>query len=175
MKPNILFYKLAILLLVISFSLPNYGQYGQRRRMFTGRNQTQNGQGKKDFKEKIETQKIAYITNALALTPAEAQQFWPIYNEFSDKNEELQKSFRKNNIEEKDVNPETISDKEALDMADNQIIHAQQLLDLRKKYHIEFKKVLPAKKLLKLYQAERDFKKFLLKEIKERRDDRIKR
>ena len=127
------------------------------------------------LKEKIEAQKIAYITNALDLTSAEAQQFWPVYNEFSDKNEELLKAFRKNNIEDKNVNTETISDKEALEMADAQIIQAQKLLDLRKKYHIEFKKVLPPKKLLKLYQAERDFKKFLLKEIKERRIDRIRR
>jgi len=157
MKTNKLIYKLAILLLVSSFSMPNYAQ---------------NGQKKKVLKDKIEAQKIAYITNALSLTAAEAQQFWPIYNEFSDKNEELVKAFRKNNIEDKEVNPETISDKEALEIADGQIIQAQQILDLRKKYHIEFKKVLPPKKLLKLYQAERDFKKFLLKEIKDRREDR---
>ena len=75
-------------------------------------------------------------------------------------------------MEDKVTNPETISDKEALEMADGQIIQAQQILDLRKKYHIEFKKVLPPKKLLKLYQAEKEFKKFLLKEIKERREDR---
>jgi len=160
MKTKNLIYKSAILLIVILLSLPNYAQNGQRKKL---------------LKEKIEAQKIAYITNALSLTSGEAQQFWPVYNEFSDKNEELLKAFRKNNIEDRDVNPETISDKEALEMADGQIIQAQQILDLRKKYHIEFKKVLPPKKLLKLYQAERDFKKFLLKEIKERREDRIKR
>ena len=135
-------------------------------------NYAQREQRKGILKEKIETQKIAYITNKLALTATEAQQFWPVYNEFSDKNEELVKAFRKSNLEDRDVNVETISDKEAMDMADEQIIHAQKILDLRKKYHAEFKKVLPAKKLLKLYQAERDFKKFLLKEIKERRDER---
>jgi len=157
MKTNKLIYKLAILLIVTSFSLSSFAQGGQR---------------KKILKDKIESQKIAYITNELSLTATEAQQFWPIYNEFSDKNEEVVKAFRKNNIEDKNVNPETISDKEAMDMADDQIIQAQKILDVRKKYHIEFKKVLPPKKLLKLYQAERDFKKFLLKEIKERREDR---
>ena len=157
MKTNKLIYSLAILLLVSSFSMSSYAQGGQRKKM---------------LKDKIEAQKIAYITNELSLTATEAQQFWPIYNEFSDKNEEVVKAFRKNNIEDKAVNPETISDKEAMDMADDQIIQAQKVLDVRKKYHIEFKKVLPPKKLLKLYQAERDFKKFLLKEIKERREDR---
>jgi hypothetical protein len=148
---------LAILLIVTSFSISSFAQGGQR---------------KKILKDKIEAQKIAYITNELSLTATEAQQFWPIYNEFSDKNEEVVKAFRKSNNEDKAVNPETISDKEAMEMADDQIIQAQKVLEVRKKYHIEFKKVLPPKKLLKLYQAERDFKKYLLKEIKERREDR---
>ncbi|NVN94108.1 MAG: sensor of ECF-type sigma factor [Bacteroidetes bacterium] len=157
MKTNFSIYRLVILLVVITFSMPNYAQNGQKKKM---------------LKDKIEAQKIAYITNELSLTATEAQQFWPIYNEFSDKNEELMKAYRKNNMEDKVTNSETISDKEALEMADEQIIQAQQILDLRKKYHIEFKKVLPPKKLLKLYQAEKEFKKFLLKEIKERREDR---
>jgi hypothetical protein len=160
MKPQNLILKVAVLLIFISFTLQAMSQNGLRRQI---------------IKEKIESQKIAYITNALSLTSAEAQQFWPVYNEYSAKNEELLKAFRKNNIEERQVNPESITDKEAMDMADDQIIQAQKILDLRKKYHIEFKKVLPPKKLLKLYQAEKDFKKFLLKEIKDRRDERMKR
>lgn len=152
--------KWSVMILIITLPLVNYAQNGARKSI---------------LKEKIEAQKIAYITNKLELTSVEAQQFWPVYNEFSDKNDELLKAFRKNNIEDRDVNIETITDKEALEMADDQIIQAQKILDLRKKYHAEFKRVLPAKKLLKLYQAERDFKKFLLKEIKDRRDMRKNR
>lgn len=126
---------------------------------------------RKNLREKIDAQKVAFITKSLSLTTIEAQQFWPVYNEFNDKNEELLKAFRKNNIEDKNVDVDNITEKEALDMADDQIIQAQKILDLRKKYHAEFKKVLPPKKLLKLYQAERDFKKYLLKEIKDRRDE----
>jgi hypothetical protein len=152
--------KWTLMLLVITFPMSNYAQNGAKRQV---------------LKDKIEAQKIAYITNALSLTSSEAQLFWPVYNEFSDKNEELIKAFRKNNIEDKEVNVESITDKEAMEMADDQIIQAQKILDLRKKYHAEFKKVLPPKKLLKLYQAERDFKNYLLKEIKERRDNFRKR
>ncbi len=153
MKTNNLFPGLAVLLLVVLFSLSNYAQ---------------NGEKKEALKEKVEAQKIAYITNALSLTPTEAQQFWPVYNAFNNKKKELTKAFRKNNKDKK-VSQEEISDKEALEMADGQIIQAQKILDLRKKYHIEFKKVLPPKKVLKLYQAEKGFRKHLLKKIKERR------
>lgn len=152
--------KWTLMLVIITLALSTYAQKGQKKGI---------------LREKIDAQKVAYITKQLSLTSAEAQQFWPVYNEFSDKNEELLKAFRKNNIEDRDVDVETISDKEAMDMADDQIIQAQKILDLRKKYHAEFKKVLPAKKLLKLYQAERDFKKYLLKEIKERREMRKER
>ncbi len=130
---------------------------------------SQVGNKRKEVKEKIESQKIAFITKELNLTSTEAQQFWPIYNEYSDKNEELLKSMGRKNIENKSIDVNEITDKEAIDIADEQIVLAQKLLDLRKKYHLEFKKVLPPKKLLKLYIAEREFKKILLKEIKDRR------
>jgi len=130
---------------------------------------SQVGNKRKEVKEKIESQKIAFITKELNLTTTEAQQFWPIYNEYSDKNEELLKSMGRKNIENKSIDVNEITDKEAIDIADEQIVLAQKLLDLRKKYHLEFKKVLPPKKLLKLYIAEREFKKILLKEIKDRR------
>jgi hypothetical protein len=37
-----------------------------------------------DF-DKFKAKKIAYITDAINLTPAEAEKFWPVYNEFEQK------------------------------------------------------------------------------------------
>ncbi len=34
------------------------------------------------MQSRIESQKIAFITQKLDLSPSEAQQFWPIYNEY---------------------------------------------------------------------------------------------
>lgn len=135
-------------------------------------NFAQNGQRLNKIKDKINAQKVAYITKELDLTPQEAQQFWPVYNEFETQRKAINKDFKGLNIEERQIYFNTLSDKDALEMADNHIILAQKVLDIRKKYHAEFKKVLPAKKLLKLYQAEKDFNKFLLKEIKERQGNR---
>ena len=39
-------------------------------------------------REKIEIEKIAYITKALDLSSEEAQVFWPLYNKYSDKKNE---------------------------------------------------------------------------------------
>lgn len=36
-----------------------------------------------DWHEKMMSEKIAYITSVLALTPQEAQVFWPVYNQIA--------------------------------------------------------------------------------------------
>jgi hypothetical protein len=38
----------------------------------------------KKIREKIEVQKVAFITTQLDLTTAEAQVFWPVNNQFSE-------------------------------------------------------------------------------------------
>lgn len=35
---------------------------------------------KKDWKDRWKAEKIAYITDAMELTSAEAEKFWPVYN-----------------------------------------------------------------------------------------------
>ena len=42
-----------------------------------------------NVKSKIQAARVAYITDQLALTPEEAEKFWPIYREFSVKRKEL--------------------------------------------------------------------------------------
>jgi len=123
---------------------------------------------KQERKKMIESQKIAFITQKMDLTPKEAQKFWPYYNEYKANKDSLMSLFHKECMYgKKDFSQ--LSDKQAEKLADMQIIHAQQMLDLRKKYHQKFKSVLPAKKVLKLYNAEKEFRKYLLKQIREHR------
>ena len=35
----------------------------------------------KEWRERIMSEKIAYLTGAIGLTPEEAQSFWPVYNQ----------------------------------------------------------------------------------------------
>jgi len=55
-------------------------------------------------------------------------------------------------------------------LIDQHIILDQKKLDLKKKYHAEFKKLLSNKKIAKLYHAEIMFKADLLKRLKRERD-----
>tara|TARA_B100000959_G_scaffold54060_1_gene56306 strand:+ start:6423 stop:6872 length:450 start_codon:yes stop_codon:yes gene_type:complete len=116
-------------------------------------------------REKIEVQKIAFITKQLDFTPEEAQKFWPVYNQFSEAKEQLYEQSRKNR---KDI--DDLSESEIEKLIDNHIILDQKKLDLKKKYHTEFKKILSNKKIAKLYRAEQMFKKDLLKRLKGRKE-----
>jgi hypothetical protein len=125
----------------------------------------QPGRGMQHRRGQIEAQKIAFITKELELTPQEAQVFWPVYNEFDAKRRALRDSFH-SNVVKADKNIDELTDKEASELADGQIIQSQKLLDLRKEYHAKFKSALPIRKVLKLYEAERGFQKELLGQIR---------
>lgn len=45
--------------------------------------------------EKMKTEKIAFLTSAMDLTPAEAEKFWPVYNDMEN---ERRASFKKNMV-----------------------------------------------------------------------------
>jgi Spy/CpxP family protein refolding chaperone len=118
-------------------------------------------------RENIEAMKIAFITKKLDLTPQEAQQFWPVYNQYNGKTMELRKKRRQDNREARQ-NFDELSDKEVEQIINNDIAIRQKELDLQKEYNEKFKGVLPIKKVAKLYAAEEQFKVVLINKLKDR-------
>jgi hypothetical protein len=118
-------------------------------------------------KEKIEALKVAFITRELNLTSEEAKQFWPVYNNFEEEMRSLRMNRRRERGDMKDA-IENMSEKELEEFVNSEISFRQSELDILKKYHPQFKKVLPVKKVALLIRAEEDFKRELLKRIQER-------
>jgi Spy/CpxP family protein refolding chaperone len=118
-------------------------------------------------REKVESMRIAFITQKLDLSPDEAQKFWPVYNEFQKKRLELHKK-RKEEFKDAKGSIDSLSDKQAEAMVDGEMAFRQKNLDLEKEYHSKFKSVLPIKKVAKLYRAEDMFAHRLLERISER-------
>ncbi len=116
--------------------------------------------------DRIESYKIAFITEKLDLSSKEAQAFWPVYNEYNDQLQAMRaKEREKGNAFRKLENPTNAeSDKFILE----HLTFRQQELDHVKKYVAEFKKVLPDAKVAKLITLEHEFKMQLLHKIKER-------
>jgi hypothetical protein len=118
-----------------------------------------------ETKEKFYAQKVAFITDKLALTPSEAQVFWPIYNEYQAKKNLINDERRKNNMYLKE-NQDNLSDKELEPLCDKFVSFDKQESDLQIEYNKKFKATLPIKKVVKLYQAEFQFKGYLLRQIR---------
>lgn len=114
--------------------------------------------------EKVKTWKIAFITEKLDLTPDEAQKFWPVYNEYENKLEDLRKKRRQERRSAKE-NIDEMTDKEVEAMVDSEMTFRQKELDLQKEYHGKFKSVLPVRKVGKLYAAEEQFRMEIIKKI----------
>lgn len=123
----------------------------------------------KPMRDRVDAMKIGFLTDKLDLSPAEAKDFWPVYNMYSDELEKLRKDRRGNIINARE-NFDDMSPAELEKAVDNEIIFRQNELEIVKKYHPQFKKVLPIKKVAKLYRAEEEFKRKLLEMIKDRRD-----
>lgn len=121
-------------------------------------------------KEDIEAMKIGFLTKRLSLTPDEAKSFWPVYNQFHDELENLRKARRKE-VRDAKIDVSDMSDKDVEKVVDNEIVFRQHELDIMKKYHSQFKQVLPIKKVAVLYRTEEDFKRELLQRIGDKRKE----
>ena len=123
--------------------------------------------------ERIKAQKVAYITEQLNLTSDEAEKFWPIYNAFDEKMHEyrrkemreLRERMRNENISESEAN-KLIDDYLALEGKE----HKAELLMFK-----DLRKILPAKKIVKLKTAEDSFNRMLMDRLKERRQNGMRK
>ncbi len=119
-------------------------------------------------REQLKSLKVAFITEQLDLSVKEAQQFWPIYNSYSDGMETLRRKERKllgglkNTFDQ-------LSEEEGEAALNSLSKIAQDKLDIRTRLISQLKDVVSSKKILKLLKAEEDFKRTLIEKIKARR------
>jgi hypothetical protein len=119
-----------------------------------------------DKREKIEALKVAYISQQINLTTAEAEKFWPLYNEFNDKREEYAKVKKQLERDARETGMDKITDKQAEDLLNAELKFEQQVLDLKKEYLEKYKAIIGIKKTAKFFHAEREFNDFLLQQLK---------
>lgn len=124
------------------------------------------GGDKEEKSERVQAAKVAYITNRLNLSTTQAQQFWPMYNEFEEARKKIRKQLRQLRIDNQ-VNTGTDEQIKADIRKFFQL--RQEELELEKQYAEKFLKVLTPKQVAEYYRAEREFTKMLLKRLRGRR------
>ena len=95
----------------------------------------------------LESMKIGFITNRLNLAPAEAEKFWPIYRLYSNEVRQAYQVYRGDR---------------------NELGLEEALLNIRKKYSVEFLKAIPPPKINDFFRAEKDFNAFVQREQQRR-------
>ncbi|MBQ9547981.1 MAG: hypothetical protein IJV01_02335 [Bacteroidales bacterium] len=112
----------------------------------------------KQKQQLLQSEKIAFLTAELELTPEEAQRFWPVYNKAQDEIKsgnvafrEAQKALRAGIQEGKD-------EKEVKQLLSAYIKARKERPDVMAKYAGDFEKAIGAKKTAKLYVSEEKFR-----------------
>ena len=108
-----------------------------------------------NWRDRIRSERVAFITDELSLSPAEAEKFWPVYNIYRDRKSEAQRNIREayRALDEADRNG-TVSEALIKDYVDALDAKAGIETEALK----EDLKGLPAEKTAKLYLAEEKFR-----------------
>lgn len=104
----------------------------------------------------IRSMKIAFITEALQLTPEESQAFWPVYNAYWQARQEVSKQRRALFKLIREGNAGEQQAKELLAVMDRE-------RKVTTEYMAKFRQILPIEKALRVFVADEDFKNFLVR------------
>ena len=108
--------------------------------------------------EQIKAHKIAYLTDIMDLSVAEAEVFWPIYNEYEEALEENRKDSR---IVIRNPNEE-----ESKDILNSMLERGEKDIDIKEKFYEKAAKVVSYRKLLLMTRGEREFRVKILERYK---------
>jgi len=146
--------KTTFILTIVAFLLGQFTVTGQDR------------EDNSDRWERYRSEKVAFLTNKLDLTPNEAEKFWPIYNEMDKQRSEVQQERRKLEREVQAAT-ENLSDKQIIKLTRDYTGNMEKECHLSTTYNEEFLKILPPQKVLRLYKAENEFRMYMFRRFRE--------
>ena len=112
--------------------------------------------------EAIESEKIAYITKQLKLSPSEAQRFFPIYNKYNEEMWELKKAKRGADVP-KGVNSLNSNKRDVL-------AYDTKEIEIKKQYRNEFSKIIGQARASEFFQVIEDFNNYLRNTLESRQN-----
>ena len=125
------------------------------------------------MRQRIKAEKIAFITEKLDLTEAEAVKFWPIYNKHETTRRDIKKKYLIP-IKKKTHRNENISETEADNLLKDLITAENKMHEAKITLVKDLKGSIPAIKIIKLKAVEDAFNKKLLERLKRFRNKRDK-
>ena len=117
-------------------------------------------------KDDIDALRVTVMNKAMGLSTDEAGKFWPVYNDYLQKKENLRKA-HKAGMKAKYPTIDKMSDEEAGALIDSELSYKQKDLDLQKELMKKLKLTIPAKKAALVFKAEEEFRRALITKVKE--------
>ena len=131
-----------------------------------GAQQPAQKKGNHDWHQKIESEKIAYYTQAIGLTPEEAKLFWPVYDSIEKEQFALQKAERKAFFALQEALKTGKSEAEIDALLKDYLKAGDANVDLHAKNVAKYQAVLPAAKVAKFFMAKENFRRHMFSSLK---------
>jgi LTXXQ motif family protein len=140
--------------------------------VLTGFTTLAQNKNQQDARAKLEAARIALITERLGLTPEQAQQFWPIYNEYAEQRRMIQQEYRqaRNGLDMKNLTEE-----QSRALVKARMEGKQRQLNLETKYSDRLMNVINTRQLMALKKAEDDFRAMIIRRIEQRKRQQLQR
>lgn len=122
-----------------------------------------------DWRQRMMSEKIAFLTTEIGLTPEEGQTFWPVYNQISqEKDAAMHDSFKKYKKLEEAIEAGR-PEKELKVLLDEYLKAQDKSRNIEKGANEKLSKVLSVEKIAKLYIAEEHFRRHQIHKLHDRK------
>ena len=149
--------RILIILLTIAFAIPAMAQPEPNKQ-----------QQRNHRYQQIQSAKIAFFTAELELTPKEAEEFWPVYNQYWKEREtvirRVQGTLR--NVNRSLKGEQAMTESEIKKQLEIYINGSSEEGAIHKDYFVKFMKILPPTKVAKLYVAEEEFRMKMIHQLR---------
>lgn len=120
---------------------------------------------KEGWKEKVQAERVAYLTTAMELTVEESQAFWPVYNAVQKEKVNAFKDVAAAMDALKGAIQEGKTGKEVEVLLQSFLAAREDCEEIDKEAVAKYKKVLPVEKVAKLFVAEEQFRHQQIKRL----------
>ncbi|MBW7935629.1 MAG: hypothetical protein LC101_05985 [Flavobacteriales bacterium] len=130
-----------------------------------------NAQKGDDKREEIKKEKREFINQYCGFTDAEAEKFWKVEDDMNKRLNEMRTASRKELKSLKEKGLDNLGDDELKRAMENRKNVEQKMLDIRWEYHQKLMDIVGVKKIAKYYDGEREFRKKLIGELKDKQKE----
>lgn len=124
----------------------------------------QQGKLTDEKRKEFDAQKVAFFTQELDLSPAEAAVFWPLYNEMQKKNREIESKMRQDYRAIREA--KGLKEVNYAENINKMLTDEQKMQNIKKEYYDKMVKVISPSKIWKLGEAERKFHRQLFDKLR---------